>query len=492
VALAGSEKHAHYSEFLAIAVLLHRLPAGLAIWWLVRPRLGRRSALLVLSALAAATIAGFTGSLLGWPDMFSGTPWFITQALLAGSLVHIVLHQSLGPASPKHHSVWQLASLSGAILGVTALWVTEHLQESHDHHSHLGEVFLGLATLCAFPMLLTYLVTFLLHGFFPAASKMLGRFRSGVTGGLQGAFLGTLFNPCSCANSERLSERVAGGYSTSAALSYSVVAPVSGLGALFMSIPLLGFTGGAIRIAIALFVVFLLGGLLGRTRHRRQAAGVSLMVHHHEHHHQSLEGGRWLQAFRAGWVEAPLQTLPWLMVGLGLAALVAELLPVTVFQNLPDVYHVPLATVASVFTYICAAGSTPVVAVLISKGLTWGAGLVILVAGPVANRRTYSLIARHLGRTTARLVVAAVLVAANLMGWLVDWLVDLEREFAFSHLHDGHEVGEWILLGLFALLLLVTIARSGVPNFLSVVLALHGHTHHEPDRDKDQRGQEIQ
>lgn len=76
-------------EQLAMPVILHRLPIGMAIWWSVRPNFGTPAALLVFALLIAATAAAY----------FLGTPvadiaearsmaWF--QAFVAGSLVHIV------------------------------------------------------------------------------------------------------------------------------------------------------------------------------------------------------------------------------------------------------------------------------------------------------------------------------------------------------------------------------------------------------------------
>src|SRR5262245_37458028 len=47
---------------LTLGVLLHRVPMGLSVWWVVRPRAGRGAALVVLLVLAVGTSAGFLGA----------------------------------------------------------------------------------------------------------------------------------------------------------------------------------------------------------------------------------------------------------------------------------------------------------------------------------------------------------------------------------------------------------------------------------------------
>lgn len=78
-----------FDNKLALGVILHRIPIGMAIWWSVRPAFGTAAAIGTFALLIAATAAAF----------FFGTPvveiaerselaWF--QAFVAGSLVHVV------------------------------------------------------------------------------------------------------------------------------------------------------------------------------------------------------------------------------------------------------------------------------------------------------------------------------------------------------------------------------------------------------------------
>lgn len=84
---------------LALAVILHRLPVGIAIWWLATTVVGRRAAVAALLALMGATVLGFYfGTELGLVHETSGV-LELYQALVAGALVHVAIHPGHGSSS---------------------------------------------------------------------------------------------------------------------------------------------------------------------------------------------------------------------------------------------------------------------------------------------------------------------------------------------------------------------------------------------------------
>lgn len=80
------------SNGMALAIILHRLPIGLTIWWLLKPLLGERYALGTLLLMGLSTVVGYFSSqafaLINNSDMFAAL-----QALVAGSLLHVVIHK---------------------------------------------------------------------------------------------------------------------------------------------------------------------------------------------------------------------------------------------------------------------------------------------------------------------------------------------------------------------------------------------------------------
>ncbi len=74
---------------LAYAVILHRLPVGMAIWWSLRPNLGLTAALVAFALIISASAASFV---LGAPVVELAEAQSIAwlQAFISGSLIHIV------------------------------------------------------------------------------------------------------------------------------------------------------------------------------------------------------------------------------------------------------------------------------------------------------------------------------------------------------------------------------------------------------------------
>lgn len=74
---------------LGLAVMLHSVPVGLAVWWLVAPVLGPGAAIGVIAAMCAATVAGY-GLATGLSDLLGAQALACIQALVAGFIVHVV------------------------------------------------------------------------------------------------------------------------------------------------------------------------------------------------------------------------------------------------------------------------------------------------------------------------------------------------------------------------------------------------------------------
>lgn len=77
---------------LTMAVIMHRLPVGLTIWWMLKPLLGEKYALAFLIFMGVSTFIGYaSGQSIGQYQehaLFS-----ILQAVIAGSLLHVIVHK---------------------------------------------------------------------------------------------------------------------------------------------------------------------------------------------------------------------------------------------------------------------------------------------------------------------------------------------------------------------------------------------------------------
>ena len=75
---------------LAIAVILHRLPVGMAIWWTFRPAIGTRAAVVSFALIIAATATAvyFGGAVV---ELAESRMLALFQVFVAGSLADMVI-----------------------------------------------------------------------------------------------------------------------------------------------------------------------------------------------------------------------------------------------------------------------------------------------------------------------------------------------------------------------------------------------------------------
>lgn len=84
------------------AVVLHRIPVGLIIWWLVRPRHGIALAMAAVGSLVGATLVGaLVGT--GLTGQAHGAGFELFEAFVAGTLLHVVFHQGRHDHTHDHH-----------------------------------------------------------------------------------------------------------------------------------------------------------------------------------------------------------------------------------------------------------------------------------------------------------------------------------------------------------------------------------------------------
>jgi hypothetical protein len=111
---------------LAHAVILHRLPVGMAIWWSLRPNLGLPVAIAAFVTISAATAVSYT---LGGPmvELAEARSIAYVQAFVSGSLIHVVAfgitHEHDVPIEPVARSRdwgYRVGILLGLFLVFTA------------------------------------------------------------------------------------------------------------------------------------------------------------------------------------------------------------------------------------------------------------------------------------------------------------------------------------------------------------------------------------
>ena len=139
----------------------------------------------------------------------------------------------------------------------------------------------------------------------------------------------------------------------------------------------------------------------------------------------------------------------WLLLGILIAGIISYFVPVDfVDRYLGGEYRsLLIMLIIGIPLYICASASTPIAAALVLKGLSPGAALVFLLAGPATNAATMTVVAKHLGKATAVVYVAAIAICSLLFGWLVNRIYEwfsIDVLDWISHTDHGEE--SWIYL----------------------------------------------
>ncbi len=140
----------------------------------------------------------------------------------------------------------------------------------------------------------------------------------------------------------------------------------------------------------------------------------------HRHHHtcaQKLKAG-----FRFAIFDLWGDLAGWFFIGLILAGLITVLIPDDVFgkylgSGLPAML---LMLAVGIPLYICATASTPIAAALILKGVSPGAALVFLLAGPATNIASLTVLTGVLGKRATAIYLTAIAVSAVVFGLIVD------------------------------------------------------------------------
>ena len=112
----------------------------------------------------------------------------------------------------------------------------------------------------------------------------------------------------------------------------------------------------------------------------------------------------------------------WFLIGLFLAGLITALIPEEVMSRFlgGGFGSMLLMLVIGIPLYICATASTPIAAALIIKGVSPGAALVFLLAGPATNITSLTVLIGVLGKRAAAIYLTSIAVLSVAAGLAVD------------------------------------------------------------------------
>lgn len=148
---------------------------------------------------------------------------------------------------------------------------------------------------------------------------------------------------------------------------------------------------------------------------------------------------RLIKSLRHGFVVLPRDIAPTMIAGLVVAGLVSAAVPEDFFAGRIGTGFVSMLVMLAISMpfYVCAAASAPIAAALMMKGLSPGAALVFMIAGPATSAATMATVWKILGRGTVFIYVGATAATALLCGTIMDMLV--ETAVPISTVTHAHE-----------------------------------------------------
>lgn len=457
----GGER-ADHKDLLAWAIILHRLPVGIGIWWIIPRTLGRKAAVMAMAVCIVGSLIGYGIGEQSLPEASrSFLAWF--QAFLGGSLLHVVSHAHVPPPSEgEGRRRWHLASALGAVSAIAVLAFIVH-----DHAGDLagsGKVFFDLARESAPALLLAYLLVGLSKELMPQGWIHRIARGSKVAQAMRGVAIGLPLPICSCGILPLYRELIVRGAPSAAALAFLIATPELEVAAILLTLQLMGPEMALTRILAASVLALSIGLLLGKAASNEPSPSVREEIE--KPRTRKTPAAILRAALQFGYGSVVDHTAPWILVGLGISALLLPHIDPSIWAG--NNLDVPIAAALGLPIYVCASGSTPLVAVLVMQGLSPGAALAFLLTGPATNFTTFGMLRQLHGTRVAAAFALSVLILACALGYAADYLLAFSETAQQTQLGDEHQssmLGElwlWALAAIF----LASLLRQGTRPFV--------------------------
>ncbi len=265
-------------------------------------------------------------------------------------------------------------------------------------------------------LLLGFLIAGILHVFVPQGFYRKYLSKDNKWAVLWAALLGVPLPLCSCGviptaiglRNEKASK--------GAVASFLIATPQTGIDSILATFSLMGL-GFAIVRPVAALVTGVCGGLLVSRLVPEDDAAITSEAS------CSVETGNKLwRVLKYAYFKMIQDIGGRLVIGLLVAALIQVAIPDEFFLHFGSqpLLQMLVILVVAVPMYICSTGSIPVAAALIMKGLSPGAALVMLMAGPAVNLASILVVRKAMGRQFTWIYLLVIVVFSILFGLLVN------------------------------------------------------------------------
>ncbi|MEA1897047.1 MAG: permease [Bacteroidota bacterium] len=299
-------------------------------------------------------------------------------------------------------------------------------------------------------LMLGFFFAGLLHVFFPKQKVVKFMGGNNTKAAINASLLGIPLPLCSCGVIPTGISFYKHGASKGSAISFMTSTPQTGIDSILVTYSLLGLPFALIRPVVALFTGVFSGVFTNFLN--RDKISENKPIPERETEKKTRLPDKIKEMFSYAFGEFLQDISNWLVLGLILAAIISVFVPDDFFSSYHgnDFLGKIIILVAAVPLYVCATASVPIAAVLILKGISPGAALVFLMAGPATNAATIALIAKTLGKISLVAYLSTIIVGALLFGTIIDlflppaWFSLPAEQNAAIHQHEM--LPQWLKL----------------------------------------------
>ena len=265
-------------------------------------------------------------------------------------------------------------------------------------------------------LLLGFFIAGVLHVFVPQNFYRRYLSRDNKLSVLWAALLGIPLPLCSCGviptaiglRNEKASK--------GAVASFLIATPQTGIDSILATFSLMGLSFAIVRPVAALITGVCGGLLVNRLVHEDNTMGDTASAC------QIEQGSRLWRVLKYAYYDMIRDIGLRLVIGLVVAALIQVAVPdefFLQFGNQPLLQILAILIIA-IPMYICSTGSIPVAAALMMKGLSPGAALVMLMAGPAVNLASILVVHKAMGRRFTSIYLLTIVGFAVFFGLLLN------------------------------------------------------------------------
>ncbi len=272
-------------------------------------------------------------------------------------------------------------------------------------------------------LLLGFLMAGLLHVFVPSSFFERHLAKENFKSVLLASLIGVPLPLCSCGVIPTAISLRKDGASRGATVAFMISTPQVGVDSIIATYSMMGLPFAIVR-PLAALLTSIAGGAVTTAFSKDE-----IVVRQKCTCESNDKGGnKFIELLRYSFIDLAQNIGKWLVIGLMIGALITILVPDSFFTdlNLPSIVTMMIVLLIAVPMYVCSTGSIPIAAALMLKGLSPGAALVLLIAGPGVSVASLLVVGKSLGKKQLLFYLGSIILGSMICGLFIDYFLPRE------------------------------------------------------------------